>query len=179
MSALSRVLRAPGLWALLVIVQLLIAKVAALPLTLMIAKAMKPFSIERVGGLLPPLGELLIGETSLVIALAAALVVSAAASAGLWVLFGGGIVWRLHRAGSAAETCAAAIRHLPSMAVLSIYNLIVRAVLLVALGLLGLGSGPLRWLAIFLIWSLTAVALDLARSEVVLRGIKAFHPRVL
>ncbi len=179
MRALRRVLRAPGLWALLVIVQLLIAKIAALPLTLMVAKTIKPFSIERLGGLLPPLVELFIGETSLVIALAAALVASAVLSVLLWVLLGGGIVWRLHREGSAAETFAAAIRHLPSMAVLSIYNVIVRVFLLLALGLLGLQSGPLQWIAIFLVWSLTAVALDLARSEVVQSEIKAFHPRTL
>jgi len=178
-SALGRVLRAPGLWAGLAIVHLVLAKIAALPLVLMIAAALKPFAIERVGGLLPLLAELFIANKPLVVALVAALVTSAVLSTLLWVLLGGGIVWRLHRQGSAAETFAAAVRHLPSMAVLTIYCVIVRVLLVLAFGLVGLTSGSWRWLAIVLVWSLTSVALDLARSEVVLKGTKAFHPRTL
>ena len=176
MKSLRRVLGAPGLWIGLVAAQLLLASAAALPVTMMVAAAMEPFSIDASQLLLAPIAELMIDNPSLRIAIAAALATSAILSGLLWILLGAGIIHRLHRPASASETIAAAVRHLPGMAALSAYHGLLRGLLVL---FAAANNELIRGLVLILGWTLCTAAIDLARSEVVLTGAKGYHPKTV
>ncbi|MCA9656939.1 MAG: hypothetical protein KC486_01215 [Myxococcales bacterium] len=181
MSALSRVLGAPGLWISLLAAQLAIAIALSRSLALLIAAAVQPYVVEQPGRLLPAYAELFADNFPVAIAVVVALATAAALGALLWIVASGGIIRRLAAPLRAGEIAAAAVRHLPGMAMLSIYSAILRALLLANLWIdvLGLGSGVARGVLVAIGWTLCTVAVDLARADVVLRGAKSYQPRTL
>ncbi len=176
MKSLRRVVGAPGLWIGVVVAQLLLAAAVALPVTLMVQAALGPFSIEGPHTLLAPIAELMLDNPSLVVAMGTALAVSTVLSGLLWILLGAGIIRRLHGPASAAETFAAAVRHLPGMAALSAYHGVLRVLLVI---FAAANSELIRGVVLLLGWTLCTAAIDLARSEVVLGDAKGYHPRTL
>ncbi len=176
MRSLRRVVGAPGLWIGVVAAQLLLAATVALPVTLMVQRALGPFSIEAPNALLAPIAELMLDHPALLVAIAAALTVSSVLGGLLWILLGAGIIRRLHRPASAAETIAAAVRHLPSMAALSAYHGVLRVLLVI---FAAANSELVRGVVLLLGWTLCTAAIDLARAEVVLGDAKGYHPRTL
>ncbi|MEZ4384563.1 MAG: hypothetical protein R3A79_24760 [Nannocystaceae bacterium] len=181
MSALSRVLGAPGLWVSLLAAQLALALALSRVIASMVAAALQPYAVEQPGLLLPAYAELFADNLPLAVAVAAAFAVAAVLGGLLWIVASGGVIRRLAAPLRASEIAAAAVRHLPAMAILSLYSGFLRALLLgnLWIDVLGLGSGVARAVLVAIGWTLCTAAVDLARADVVLRGAKAHPPRTL
>jgi len=163
------------------VVHLGLAAAVALPLARMVASAIRPFTVEHPGRLLPAIAELLLDNPPLAVAIVAAIATGVLLSGLVWIFLSGGIIRRLHAPATAAQTTSAAVQHLPGMAALSGYHGILRAivVLLFAVDIFGIGNGIVRGGLFVLGWSLCTTAVDLDRCSVVLAGAKGYHPWTL
>ncbi|MCB9565959.1 MAG: hypothetical protein H6710_01820 [Myxococcales bacterium] len=179
MSALRRLLGAPGLWVAMALAHLGIAAALARPLALMIGAAIAPYSIDRPGGLLPMIAEVISGHPELGVALGVALIAGTVLAGALWLVAAGGVIDRLRRPQPTAATIAAALRFLPSMAVLGLYSVIPRGLALAGLRFDVLGLGWARALLVLVGWTLCTVALDLARAAVIRGDARRYHPTTL
>ncbi len=181
MSALRRVLRAPGLWLALALLHLAVAKALAAPVGAAVQGTLTPHAFTDHGALLPALVELFVGTPALLAVIAAAWITSAVLGGLLQVVLAGGVLRRLAAPATAPEVAAAALRHLPAIAVVTLYGLIARGVLAGLLGpdLLGVGAAIPRAIVLALGLALFTHVVDLARADVVLAGARGYHPRVI
>ncbi len=182
-GALSRVLRAPGLVAGVAVLHLVLAAGVGFSARSAIGASMAPYALvdnsrlwfavqELIGtspGLVAPTGHLMAG--SAVIALA------------FWTLLAAGILHRLRNRAPLPRLAAAAVRGLPGVLAVTVWHLLIRAVLLGVAGaavtpLLEHGSwGPVGLLILVALLAVSTCALDLARCDVVLHGARRFHPK--
>lgn len=179
--AVVRVMRAPGLVVMVVVLHLLLAWTVGAAARSAIGASMSPYALvdnqqlwyavlELLGaspGLLQPIQHLIAGST--VIAL------------GFWTFLAAGILHRLHAPGPLPRLAAATVRGLPGVLAVTLWHLVPRAVLLAAAGMLAAWLGAGSWgLVGLLILAVTLAfcicALDLARCAVVLHGARRFHP---
>jgi len=177
-SALGRVLRAPGLWLGLWALHVALAKALAAPVVASIGAALQPYDFTDRGALLPALAELLVAQPPVVVAFAAAWIASWLIGGLLQLALAGGIIRRLAGPATIAEMAAVSARHLPQFVVLGLYCWVPRALVLgfVLADPLEIGAIP-RLLIGGLGLAICAHALDLARARVVLCGGGAYHPR--
>ncbi len=183
LGAFNRVFRAPGLVAVVAVLHLLLAGTVGSATRSALGASMEPYALadnsqlwaailELLGtspGLLQPIGHLIAG--SAVVALA------------FWTLLAAGILHRLRGPSALPALAAAAVRGLPGVLAVTLWHLLLRAVLLAAFGaataaLFGAGLWGLAGLAVTaLALVFCTCALDLARCDVVLHGARRFHPQ--
>lgn len=177
MKSLRRVLRAPWLWLGLCGLQLGLAWALARPIAAATRAALGHGVWPYPDRLLGAAAELFTDQP----AIGALLVVTASASAILGavlsLLLGGGVLHRLSAPCSAPDVARACASHLPALALIGLYGLVLR--LLLAFGAHALaGSRVLAELAaLALILTFATCTGDLASARRVVRGDRGLHPR--
>ncbi len=180
-QAVARVARAPGLIIGVVALHLALAAWIGFSTRSVLESNMGRYAlidnqklwftlIELVGGapgLLKPTGHMITG--------------SALFGLAFWTLLAAGILHRLRSPTPLPRLAAAAVRGVPGVVVVTIWHLLIRAVLLGVTAaavkpLLKDDSwGPAGVLILGLVFALCTCALDLARCDVVLHGARRFH----
>jgi hypothetical protein len=182
-GAIQRVLRAPGLILTVAAIQLAVAAVLGGSLQTAVAGAMGRYAVLADGHLLYSMITLFIDNPGLPAGARELLAGSAVLALALWTLLAAGIIHRLHAPAPASEVAAAAVRGLPGMIVVTLWQLLPRLVLV---GLVGALSGWilkadawgwLGFLPLLAVLGYVTCALDLARCDVVLHGARRFHVR--
>lgn len=182
LSALRRVLRVPGLWLGLCALHLGAAWLLAQP----IAAAIRAVLAGRVWGhpdrLLAALAELLAAHPAIVAVGSVALLASAAFGAGLALLVRGGVLQRLDDASPAgtrawAEFGRASLGHLPALALIGLYGLLLRLALTFVANALSGAHALLELVLIALLMTFSTCAGDLASARRVLHGQRGVDPR--
>lgn len=181
MSAVRRVAGAPGWILLIVAIQWLAAAVIGGNLRYAVGITLKGFAAATDGHLLVAVAELLRLHPGIISGLRHALVGSSVIALGLFVLLSPAVIHRLAAKRPAARTAAAALRDLPAATVVTLWHLLPRAVLLVAVGaaanrlLSEEHWGLLALAGLALTLGYCTCALDLARCHVLLHGARRFH----
>ena len=120
MSALRRVVRAPGLWVSLYALQLALALVLARPLRAAVSAALEPFAYTGpLEGLLMTFGRLSSQNAAVMAVATSALVTGTLLGLLLWIVAGGGIIRRLAGPCKPGEAFAAAITYTPKIALVT------------------------------------------------------------
>ncbi len=182
-GAFTRVVRAPGLVAAVVVLHLLLAGTVGSATRSAVGARMEPWALadnsqlwaailEMLGtspGLLAPVRHLIIGSAVITLA--------------FWTLLAAGVLHRLRGPASLPVLAAAAVRGLPGVLAVTLWHLLLRAVLLAVAGglaaaLFDAGAWGLAGLAATaVVLAFCTCALDLARCDVVLHGARRFHPQ--
>jgi len=176
-NALRRVLHAPWLWLVLAAIQLLVAAALAVPLRAVVRVAMGPFTTDGEPQILGALLELVRVHPAVVATLVTSLAASAAIGLLLSPLLAGAVIVRLAGPAPVGEQARAALTHFPAALVIGIYGLVLRGLLALIAAALGTLHPTLEILALVASLTLCALAVDLARSRVVLEGARGLHPR--
>lgn len=180
MNALQRVRSAPGLWLGLWVTQLVIAYAFSRPVAATVSQAISPHTYLREQ-LLPGIGELFSQNPELGALIGTAVVTAGILSAITWILLVAGVISRLSGPKPTAEFIGTAASKSPHMLIVTFYALIARALALMTAGLLvrGLEQPLIKAAAVFVVWSICSVALDRARTQIVLAEASALHPKTL
>ncbi len=183
MSALRRVLTAPGLIVAVVAVQLLAAAAIGSVVRAGVGAAMGRWTILADGHLFYALFELLVEHPGPAAAARELLAGSTVLALVVWTVIAAGVLRRLDGPARLSELAAATVRGFPGVLVVSLWHLVPRAVILAAAGaltakLLGAQTWGLLGIALTVAaLGYATCALDLARAAVVLHGAPRFHPR--
>lgn len=177
MNPLRRVLGAPGLWLTLFGLQLALAWALARPIAAATRAALGNGVWAHADRLLAPVAELLADNPAISALLLAAVTASAVLGALLGLLLGGGVLHRLAAPCPAPDVARACLLHLPALAVIGIYGLLLRLALAFAAHLLVGASVVVESIALGLILAFATCAGDLAASRRVVRGDRGLHPR--
>lgn len=176
LPALGRVLRAPALIALLWLLQLALAKLAAMAPRAAATAAMGEWRWFDDGHRLRALIELFADNPAVIAAVVASLMSTSILAAVFSVVTAPAIIARLDARRRFTELCGACARHLGPMLVQSGYGLIFRAactaLALLPTKLIGPGGLPL----LFLFATFPVLVLDRARTAVVLEEARPYHP---
>ncbi|MGB1274545.1 MAG: hypothetical protein ACPG77_02255 [Nannocystaceae bacterium] len=180
MKAFQRILGASGLWFGLWLFQMLLAYTFSRPVGATVAKAIEPYTYLN-SQILPGLGELFAQNSELGALIATSVITAGVLSAIAWIAVSAGVVERLRGPRTAAEVFGTAASKAPHMLVVTVYACVARALALVTLGMVigNLEQPLLKGAIIFATWSLCTVALDRARSQIVIHEASALHPRTL
>lgn len=182
-TAFARVAGAPGLIALVVAVQLVLAFAVGSSVRAAAAASMGGYALLSEGRLLGSLFELLVEHPGIFGAARQLLAGSAVLSLTLWTVLAAGIITRLEAPRPMADVLAAAGRGLPGVLGVTLWHLIPRLIFLAVCGAVArraMRADDWGWLgAVFLIAVVgyLACALDLARCHAVLHGARGWHPR--
>ncbi|MCP3959495.1 MAG: hypothetical protein GY719_16735 [bacterium] len=181
MTALRRVLRAPGLIVLVVAIQLVVALILGSGVRAAVGASLVPYSLATDGHLLGATFELFGDHPGLPVGFRQVAVGSSAIALVLWILLAAPVIHRLRSKTPAARLAALAFSQLPAIGVTTLWHLALRIVLLAALGLLTAplldhgAWGLLGVAATAVALAISTCALDLARCHVVLHGARGFH----
>ena len=180
-SAFARVLRAPGLVALVVALHLLLAAAVGGATRSAIGAAMEGSALADDSRLWYALFELLDRSPGLLEPIRHLIAGSAIVGLAFWTLLVAGVLHRLRAPAPLPRLAAAAVRGLPGVVVVTLWHLLPRAALLAAAGGLAAAVVDLPWgfmaVAILAVaFAFCTCALDLARCDVVLHGGRRFHP---
>lgn len=99
-----------------------------------------------------------------------------------WTLLAGGVLFRLKEEAPVSRVVSRAIRSVPTVVVISLWHLLLRAVLIgvvVGIGALLDRLGGASWIVSLLgvlVFLYSTCALDLSRAHGVLHGARRFHP---
>lgn len=182
MRGLRLLLRSPRLVLGVVVLYLLLAAALSRGLGQALARSLAPFAPLSEGRVLATLLDLALTHSGHLGQLAAVLQGSAVLGLLIWTLLVGGVIAALDRRLSAPEVAAASLRHLPQIALASLWHLLLRAALLALAGLLSLLPGPAGQVSVLVAWvgilGFSACAHDLARVAVVLEGQRSYWPAV-
>lgn len=181
MNAWRRVARAPGLIALIAVLQLALAAWLGSGVRAAVGASLGPFSLLSEGHLLFAVVELFSSHPGILASYRTALIGSSVFALLLWTVLAPAIILRLRAANPPARIAATALRGLPAVVVTTLWCLLPRGLLLAAAGfatarLMPMGHWGLAGLAVtFIVLAYTTCALDLARCGVMLRGARRFH----
>lgn len=182
MRALRRVLRVPGLWLGLCALHLGLAWGLALP----VAGAVRTVMGGRVWTdphrLIAALAELLAQSPAIVAVFAAATLASGLLGAAIALLVRGGALLRLDDASDRgtrawAEFGRASLGHLPVLALIGLYGLVLRLVLSFVTNVLAASHALVELVVLLLVLTFATCVGDLAAARRVLRGERGVHPR--
>jgi len=178
--AFQRLLGAPGLWLGLWLFQMLVAYTFSRPIGATVAAALRPHTYLD-SQILPGVGELFAQNPEIGALIAISVITAGIISAVTWIAISAGVVERLRGPRTTAEVFGTAASKAPHMLVVTIYALIARALALFAIGLVinNLDQPLVKGAIVCTIWSLCTVALDRARSQIVIHEASAIHPRTL
>lgn len=177
-EALRRVLRAPGVLAVVWLLHVAIAATIGLVVHAAIDEAIRPHAIADDGRRLFALLDVLQDHKSVVAAFSTATVAAAVGAALSWTLLSGLLVTRLSGERRRDVVIERFVATLPAVIVQSGWHLVLRALLVFAVLAIA-GSLPrfLSWPLLVLAWTISIVALDRVRAEVVLGDARRYHPR--
>ena len=179
LSSLRRVVAVPGLWAAICALQLGLAWALAQPIAAAARAAMGSGLWTHPDRLIAAFAELLTANPAVVTALTAAAIASAIFGAALALLLRGGVLARLATPGPGAwaEFGRATLGHLPVLALIALYGLVLRAFLTFVAHRLA-GAHPLVELAaLAILMSFATCTSDLASARRVVAGDRGVHPR--
>ncbi|MEE8522573.1 MAG: hypothetical protein V3T72_01475 [Thermoanaerobaculia bacterium] len=180
-GALKRVFRAPGLVLTVAAVQLTVAAVLGSSVQTAVAATMGRFAVVADGHMLYSMVSLFVDNPGVAAGARDLLAGSALLALGLWTLLAAGIIHRLSAPAPASEVAAAAVRGLPAMIVVTLWQLLPRLILIALVGGLSaklLSADTWGWLGfapLLAVLGYVTCALDLARCDVVLHGARRFH----
>lgn len=180
MKSLRRVLRVPALWLGLCALHLGAAWLLARPIAAAVAAAMGNHVWGHPDRLLAALAELFGASPAIVAVAASAAIASAAFGAGLALLVRGGVFQRLGDpapAGAWAEFGRASLGHLPVLALIGLYGLVLRLALSFVANAVAGAHALVELIALGLLLTFAACAGDLAAARRVLHGQRGVHPR--
>lgn len=177
MNALRRALGAPLLWLGLCALQLGLAWALAAPVRAAVRAAMGGYHWPFPDRLVAALIELFSVHPTIAAALTVAQIASLVLGGLLALLLGGGVVHRLAGARGAPEFARACVAHLPALAAIAGYGLLLRLVLLWFTHALVGAHVLAELLALVLVLSFATCAGDLAAARRVVRGDRGLHPR--
>lgn len=175
MKSLLRVVRSPGLVIGIWLAQLFFAWLGARFVASSVRAAMQGWIWLDDGHQLAALIELFHDHPEVPAAILTSLVFSLTLGLVAWTVLGGGIISRLAYRTRGAETLAEAGRYTGAMLGLTLWSLVMRALLLGFGFLLTLAWAPLAW-AYPLWFVLGMLAFDEARARVVLEGARPWRP---
>ena len=181
MRALQRALGAPGLILTIFAFQLLLATTVSSSVRVSVGAALGKYAVLADGHLLNHILELLIDHPAIAAGSAAMLAGSSMLGLVLWTLLAAGIIQRLHSPTSPSEVAAAAIRGLPGVIAMTLWQLVPRMILLaIAAAISGWLMKADTWgflgvLPLVAMLGYVTCALDLARCNVVLHGARRLH----
>ncbi len=181
-GALTRVARAPGLVAVVVVLHLLLAGTVGSATRAAIGASMEPYALADNSQLWFAVLELLGTSPGLLVPIQHLIAGSAAIALAFWTLLAAGILQRLRAPAALPTLAAATVRGLPGVLAVTFWHLIPRVLLLAAAGaltaaLLGAGAWGLAGIGVTaVVFAFCTCALDLARCDVVLHGARRFHP---
>lgn len=174
-GGLRRLLGAPVPWLLAWIGVVTVAGVLGLRIRLVVAAALHPFDaldLQRVVfGTVDALQDHPETGTSIVLSLIVGGIVAALA----WTLLSPLLIARLGGRRPWSELGGRALSKLPAVVVQSLWHLVLRAVLVLAVALST--PEPAQWITVLLAWLLMGVALDATRVAVVEHDASPYHPR--
>jgi hypothetical protein len=177
LQALRRVAGAPGLWLALCALQLAVAWSLAQPVAAAARAAMKNNLWAHPDRLLGALAELLSDHPAVAAALASAVVFSAVVGAGLALLVRGGVLRRLAGPCGPGEIARASLAHLPVLALIGVYGLVLRLVLVFVAHALAGSHALAELLALAALLSFATCTGDLASCRRVVGVERGVHPR--
>jgi len=180
MNALRRVVRSPGLLLTFAVFHLATAAFVGRTVRAAVGASLGPFAVLSDGHLLYSTAALLTKNREIVAAFGYLLAGSGVVTLLFWTLLAAGAITRLDARVPASEVVAAAVRGFPGVAVVTLWSLVPRFVLLgvcgaVAARLSGGWKGAVLVVTVAVLFYCTC-ALDLARCHVVLHGARRFHP---
>ncbi len=180
-AACRRVVRAPGLIALVVALHLLLAAAIGGATRSAIGAAMGRSVLADDSRLWYAVLELFDRSPGLLESIRHLVAGSGIVALGFWTLAAAGVLHRLRAPAPLPRLAAAAVRGLPGVVAVTLWHLPARAALLAAAGGLAAAVVDLPWgfVAVLILAAAIAYctcALDLARCDVVLHGGRRFHP---
>jgi hypothetical protein len=176
-NALRRVVRAPLLWLGLCALHLGLAWSLARPVEAAARASLQIHVWPYPDRLLAGLAELFQAHPSVAAALAIAVTASAMLGFVTALLVQGGVIQRLAAPTSAPDVARAAVAHLPALAAIAAYGLLLRLALSFAVFLTA-GSNVLAELILLaLMLTFATCSGDLAAARRVVRGDRGLHPR--
>lgn len=177
LRAVRRVTGAPGLVLALCALQLIVAWALSQPIAAAARATMRNYLWPDPARLLAALAELISDHPAVAAAMVSAAVISAALGAALALLVRGGVLRRLAGPCSAGEIAQASVTHLPVLALIGLYGLVLRIILAFVAHALA-GSHALAELAaLAVLLTFATCAGDLAAYRRVVRGERGVHPR--
>ncbi|HEY8379201.1 MAG TPA: hypothetical protein VIK91_22060 [Nannocystis sp.] len=177
LRAVRRVTGAPGLVVVLCALQLALAWALAQPIAAATRATMRNHLWADADRLLAALAELVSAHPAVAATVATAALLSAALGAALALLVRGGVLRRLAGPCSAGEIAQASVAHLPVLALLGLYGLVLRLALAFVAHAVA-GTHALAELAVLaLLMTFATCAGDLAAYRRVVRGDRCVHPR--
>jgi hypothetical protein len=178
-SSLRRVLRVPGLWLGLCAFQLVLAWLLAQPIAGAVRAAMGSRTWAHPDRLIAAVAELVAAEPALVAVFVAATGASALLGAGVALLVRGGVLQRLDAPGPGAwaEFGRASLGHLPALALIGLYGVVLRLLLSLVASRLAGAHVLVEVVALVLLLTFATCAGDLAAARRVLHGERGLHPR--
>lgn len=177
MSALRRVLTAPGLVIVLWLAQAAAAWLLAGIIAAAASAAMQGYAWVDDGHLLAAVAELTSNQRAVGVAMVQVAITATVLGIVFWTVTYGGIIARLEGKKPASEVAAASIKHMPGIAAQTIYIYLVRGLVMTPLGLMAAKFPSLAFVTGLGVMALTIVAADVARVSVVLHDARAFHPK--
>lgn len=177
MRSLRRVLGAPLLWLGLCVAHFGIAWSLAQPVAAAARAALGSHVWPYPDRLIAALTELFSLHPSVAAALTVAEIVSAILGGALALLVGGAVVARLAGPLRAPDSARAAILHLPALAVIAVYGLLLRLTLLLLMHRLVGAYVRIELVAVALVLTFATCVGDLAAARRVVRGDRGLHPR--
>ncbi len=180
-GAIRRVLGAPGLVLTVVVIQLVVAALLSSATKTAAAAAMGRFAVVADGHLMFSISSLFFDHPGVLAGARQLMAGSALLALALWTLLAAGILHRLHAPAPATEVAAAAVRGLPAVVVVTLWQLLPRLAIIALVTMVSgriLGADEYGWLGLLpLLAALGFVtcALDLARCDAVLHGARRFH----
>jgi len=179
-NAFQRVVQAPGLVLAFVVLHLATAAFVGQTVRAAAGASLGPYAVLSDGHLLYSTAALLTKTPEVFMVFRFLLVGSSVVALLFWTLLSAGAITRLNARVPASEVVAAAVRGFPGVAVVTLWSLVPRAVLLSACGAVvakasGGWKGAALVVAVAVLFYCTC-ALDLARCHVVLHGARRFHP---
>lgn len=177
MNALRRVARAPLLWLGLCALHLGLAWSLAQPVEAAARASIQNHVWPYPERLLAGLAELFQAHPSVAAALAVAATASALLGGALALLVQGGVVQRLAAPTSAPDVARACALHLPALAAISAYGLLLRLALSFVVFMLAGASVVAELVLLVLMLTFATCSGDLAAARRVVRGDRGLHPR--
>jgi hypothetical protein len=182
-NALRRAARAPLLWLGLCLLHLGLAWSLAQPVEAAARASLQNHVWPWPDRLLAGLAELFQAHPSVAAALAVAATASALLGGVLALLVQGGVIQRLHSAGDrgsatpAPDVARACALHLPALAAIAAYGLLLRLALSFVVFMLAGASVVAELTLLVLMLTFATCSGDLAAARRVVRGDRGLHPR--
>lgn len=177
LRALRRAAGAPGLWLALCGLQLAVAWSFAQPIAAAARAAMKSGVWTQPDRLIAALAELVSDHPAVAVALSSAAISSAIVGAGLALVVRGGVFQRLAGPCGPAEIARACVAHLPVLALIGLYGLVLRLALAFVAHALAGAHALAELLVLAALLTFATCSGDLASSRRVVRGERGVHPR--